>query len=306
MNGVQHTGDTCSTVAGSLQHGRVLQRRHGISTGLASSEGSSRTATQTGSRKATQTRTVCVRKHGRLDNPRRHQTDRHRTAKSRALSKNQPLSDRSETKRNQSGRPLHRAGPAQPRAWQQLKGGATRAPGGAARSRPPRPPSGRQVRAHSADTDLTELAKPVERPCLRCKTHSAALRVGLHPCLCCNTQRCTTSRLPRLLRCTAPQRRGDRDRHAHRQANKRRHVAMPRPWLAALTLALAGSATLARGWQVSVALEGCASSCEAAALATVMKPERQPTSQHMPRGVMCPPTAARGARHQEQKDFRTI
>ena len=42
---------------------RVLQQRRGISTGLASSVSSSRTATLTRSRKATQTRTVRETKH---------------------------------------------------------------------------------------------------------------------------------------------------------------------------------------------------------------------------------------------------
>ena len=45
----------------------VLHRRHGISTGLASSVCSSRTATLTRGRKATQTRTVRETKHRRLN-----------------------------------------------------------------------------------------------------------------------------------------------------------------------------------------------------------------------------------------------
>ena len=66
---------------------RVLQQRQGLSTGLASSVSSSRTATLTRSWEATQTRTVREAKHTWLDNQRRNAARRHRTAKSRALIK---------------------------------------------------------------------------------------------------------------------------------------------------------------------------------------------------------------------------
>ena len=65
----------------------VLQQRHGLSTGLARSVSSSRTATLTRSWKATQTRTVRKAKHTWLDNQRRNAVKRHRTEKSRALIK---------------------------------------------------------------------------------------------------------------------------------------------------------------------------------------------------------------------------
>ena len=60
----------------------ALQQRQGISTGLASSVSSSRTATLTRSRKATQTRTVRGTKHTWLDNQR--WTRRRGTAQQRA------------------------------------------------------------------------------------------------------------------------------------------------------------------------------------------------------------------------------
>ena len=66
---------------------RVLQQRQGLSTGLASSVSSSKTATLTRSWKATQTRTMRKARHTWLDEQRRNAAKGHRTAKSRALIK---------------------------------------------------------------------------------------------------------------------------------------------------------------------------------------------------------------------------
>ena len=55
-----------------------IHQRHGISTGVASSVSSSRTATLNPSRKATQTRTVRETKHRRLNKFRRNPAKRHR------------------------------------------------------------------------------------------------------------------------------------------------------------------------------------------------------------------------------------
>ena len=66
---------------------RVLQQRHGISTGLASSVSSSRTATLTRSRKATQTRTVHETKLRQLNKLWRNPAKKYRKAESRALGK---------------------------------------------------------------------------------------------------------------------------------------------------------------------------------------------------------------------------
>ena len=76
------TGGSAVPAAGLELSVSVLQQRQGISTGLASSVSSSRTATLTRSRKATQTRTVRETKHTWLDNQRR--TRRRGTAQQRA------------------------------------------------------------------------------------------------------------------------------------------------------------------------------------------------------------------------------
>ena len=84
----------------------LLQPRHGISTGLATSVSLSRKATQTRSRKAAQTRTVREAKHRRLNTL--GGTRRTGTAKQRAEhSANELPSDQTKTQPEQSSRPQH-------------------------------------------------------------------------------------------------------------------------------------------------------------------------------------------------------
>ena len=94
----------------------------------------------TGSEQESNTDSHSARSKAQAHNPRRNHTKR--PVKQRAEhSANKPLSNQTETKPGQSRRPLHITGPPQSRTRKQRKGGATPSPGGAARSRPPRPPS---------------------------------------------------------------------------------------------------------------------------------------------------------------------